>query len=342
MRNIILSTVLMCVLTAQVFAQLAKAQVEEVNIQSKELNQTRKILIYKPRFYNEKKFGYYDVIYVFDAQNREFFDYTSSLAHLIKGKKGRQEFIVVGIQATFTKKPLYFRNLDFLPSNTKFFRGKFKGNSEKFLAYVKNEVVPYVESNYRTLHHRTAVGHSLGASFLISTLLKEPNLFDNYIAVSPNMAYDNQRLVQGLRAFDTKKLTSRKYLYLSHAREAKHWKDWGAAYVNAFPLLKETLACDKFRVTLEKYPEEDHMGGFVPSLTSALKLYLNEIEPVQRKQLPKKKYKITIQVKVPQKEGDLYISGNQESLGNWKPRQVKMKKVSPTIREITLKVLKTW
>ena len=48
---------------------------------------------------------------------------------------------------------------------------KAGGNAEVFLAYVKNEVVPFIESNYRTLPERTAIGHSLGASFLIYTMV---------------------------------------------------------------------------------------------------------------------------------------------------------------------------
>ena len=47
-------------------------------------------------------------------------------------------------------------------------------------------------------------------------------------------------------------------------------------------------------------------------------------------------YKVNIIVKVPNKNDEVYITGNQTELGNWNPSQIKMKRKNSLEREITL------
>ena len=71
------------------------ARVENIKINSKELQQEREILIYTPQSYNENLYSSYDVIYVFDAHAREFFDYVHSIISFLSNTY--KKFIVVGI-----------------------------------------------------------------------------------------------------------------------------------------------------------------------------------------------------------------------------------------------------
>ncbi|WP_417888185.1 alpha/beta hydrolase-fold protein [Zunongwangia sp.] len=59
------------------------------------------------------------------------------------------------------------------------------------------------------MDHNIAVGHSLGASFVLYSLCEKPNLFQNYIAISPNLAYDNEKIAKALIDFDYKKLKNK-------------------------------------------------------------------------------------------------------------------------------------
>ncbi|MDX1673216.1 MAG: alpha/beta hydrolase-fold protein [Longimicrobiales bacterium] len=311
--------------------------VRTVTLESTELDQTREIMIFEPLNYARDEFAYYDVLYVFDAQTRMFFDYASSIANLLDG--GQRGFIVVGIRATSILDELYGRNHDLLPSDTDVNLGpKSGGNAEKFLAYVRNEVVPYVESNYRVLPHRTAIGHSLSASFLVWTMLNETELFDNYIAVDPNLAFDDQRLVRGLRAFDSEQFETPVLFYMSHADANRYVPSWRAANYEANLLLLDTLANDHFQVQIEQYPDETHMSSFVPSVNSAMRTYLQEIRPEQVRDLSEEQYEVTFRVHVPDPDADIWISGNQESLGGWGPDRLKLERVSPLVREITVSV----
>jgi predicted alpha/beta superfamily hydrolase len=90
---------------------------------------------------------------VFDSQNREFFDYTSSIISFLTD--GNQSFIVVGISSPYNEELDYSRNNDLLPvleteSSKDRFR-KYSGNADNFLGYVSSEIIPYINSNYRTL-----------------------------------------------------------------------------------------------------------------------------------------------------------------------------------------------
>jgi predicted alpha/beta superfamily hydrolase len=47
--------------------------------------------------------------------------------------------------------------------------------------FIKSEVVPYVEKNYRTSGSRILAGQSFSALFALYSFLKEPALFDAYL-----------------------------------------------------------------------------------------------------------------------------------------------------------------
>ena len=179
-------SVLFIVFFVQTFAQ-SIARVENVKIHSKALNQEREILIYTPVDYDWRTNEYFNVIYVFDSQNREFFDYTSSIISFLTD--GNKSFIVVGITSPFDEKLDYSRNNDLLPiletEESKKKYGKYSGNADNFVNFVETELISYVNSKYRISNQNIAVGHSLSASFILYSLLQKPNLFQNYIAISP-------------------------------------------------------------------------------------------------------------------------------------------------------------
>lgn len=75
------------------------ARVENVKIKSAVLNQDREILIYTPVDYDWRTNEFFNVIYIFDSQNREFFDYTSSIISFLTDPS--KSFIVVGITSPY-------------------------------------------------------------------------------------------------------------------------------------------------------------------------------------------------------------------------------------------------
>ncbi|MCX6132920.1 MAG: alpha/beta hydrolase-fold protein [Ignavibacteriales bacterium] len=69
------------------------------------------------------------------------------------------------------------------------------GGAPKFLKFIKNELIPYIEQNYRAAKSgRTLIGSSFGGLFTLYALLQETALFDRYVLTSPAVGWDNEVL----------------------------------------------------------------------------------------------------------------------------------------------------
>lgn len=64
------------------------------------------------------------------------------------------------------------------------------GGAPLFLNFFKNELFPFIESNYRVdIKERMLCGNSYGGLFGLYTLFHEPNLFSKYVIGSPSIQY---------------------------------------------------------------------------------------------------------------------------------------------------------
>ena len=66
------------------------------------------------------------------------------------------------------------------------------GGADNFLAFIRDELMPYINGEYRTAPYRIMVGHSLGGLVAVHSLITQPDLFNAYIAISPSLWYGNQ------------------------------------------------------------------------------------------------------------------------------------------------------
>lgn len=190
---------------------------EVINITSKINGVTYPIFIALPGSYftTEKT---YPVVYMLDAYSS--FGIMVQMARLLAFDKELPEVIIVGISSEGGSKEFnYGRARDFTPTQIQpeklpeEFRSTFpiSGGAEKFLGFIKDELMPYVESNYRfSPGDRTLEGHSLGGLFVFYSLFKEPGLFKRYIAISPALLWDDGFLIKDEEKFskDHKSLES--------------------------------------------------------------------------------------------------------------------------------------
>jgi predicted alpha/beta superfamily hydrolase len=67
------------------------------------------------------------------------------------------------------------------------------GGAERFLAAIVDEVIPKIEERLPVHQHgRTLLGHSFGGLFALYTLFHRPEVFSNYLIVSPSIWWDNR------------------------------------------------------------------------------------------------------------------------------------------------------
>jgi predicted alpha/beta superfamily hydrolase len=159
-----------------------------VKITSSILNEDFSLFVQLPRFYEDTT-RTFPVVYLLDGQ----WDFP-----LVNGITGGQyydgfipELLVVGI-GWAGEHPNYdsLRQKDLSP--TRIAALPHSGSGPKFLSFLKKEVIPLIESRYRTAkNERTLIGSSFGGLFTLYTLFHETSLFNRYIVTSPYLAWDN-------------------------------------------------------------------------------------------------------------------------------------------------------
>ncbi|WP_299671356.1 alpha/beta hydrolase-fold protein [uncultured Polaribacter sp.] len=167
---------------------------EQLKIHSNILDETRLLNIYLPSSYNTSSTKQYPVIYLLDGSLNEDFIHISGLVQFCSFSWINiiPESIVVGISNIDRKRDFTFpskHELDMIEFST-------SGGSERFIDFIENELKPIIEDTYRTSATSTIIGQSLGGLLLTEVVFKKPDLFDNYIIVSPSLWWDNESLLK--------------------------------------------------------------------------------------------------------------------------------------------------
>lgn len=89
------------------------------------------------------------------------------------------------------------------------------GGGSKYSAFLKEELMPAIEKNYRTNGYTILEGHSNSALFVIYQLLNDPDLFDAYIAASPMFGWCSGYFTGQTVRFLREHPSIRKKLYIS-------------------------------------------------------------------------------------------------------------------------------
>jgi predicted alpha/beta superfamily hydrolase len=119
---------------------------------------------------------------------------------LVKSIYGQQyfdgfipELIVVGVTwGGINPNPDSLRARDYTPTNE--IRTKQSGGADKFLLFIKDELFPFMEKNYRVNDDRTLMGCSLGGLITLYAFLTHTDMFTGYAAASPAVGWDREVL----------------------------------------------------------------------------------------------------------------------------------------------------
>ena len=188
-----MARIIMLVLLALPMLTLAKSNDltigQSIEIESKILNETRTIQVHLPRNYksDDKK---YPVLYLTDGPYN--FKHTVGSADFLAENGRIPNMIIVGVANTDRTRDLTPKILS-SEKDKKIF--KTAGGADNFLKFFEQELIPHIEKNYRTQPYRIFSGHSFGGLFAIHAFLTKPELFNAYIAVSPSLWWDDQRLI---------------------------------------------------------------------------------------------------------------------------------------------------
>ncbi|WP_428743549.1 alpha/beta hydrolase [Tenacibaculum sp.] len=186
---------------------------EKIEFQSNTLNENRALNIYLPNGYSKDSLKTYPVIYLLDGSIDEDFIHISGLVQFgsFSWINMLPESIVVGISNVDRKRDFTY------PTNNKKDKKDFPttGKSENFISFIKKELQPFIDKKYKTNSTKTLIGQSLGGLLATEILFKNPDLFDNYIIVSPSLWWDDESLL----TYQPTSYTSKKSIFISVGKE---------------------------------------------------------------------------------------------------------------------------
>jgi predicted alpha/beta superfamily hydrolase len=165
---------------AQVDSGVPLERARTFSIQSKALGQTRMVDVSLPGGYGRSD-RRYPVVYVLDGEFEQ--ELAAAIVRYYSDAGKVPPMIVLGI-----------RNPDRMHELTPAPAGSFQapaeassaGGAEKFLRFVGEELIPWVNGRFATDSMRILVGHSLGGLFALYTLANRPTLFTGWILMEPS------------------------------------------------------------------------------------------------------------------------------------------------------------
>lgn len=188
------------------------ADVQVRRFRSAALDEVREYTVRLPDGYARTPRRRYPVAYVLDGPPLD--GHTAVAARTLAREGAAPGLIVVGIPNMRRGG----RARDFLPPAVRFTRrdgSSFTGGADRFLRFLRDELAPRVEAEFRAAAPRMIVGHSLGAIFVTWSLTVAPELFAARFAHSPAIWRDEDVVVAGVGRWLAATRDSDGFFYLS-------------------------------------------------------------------------------------------------------------------------------
>lgn len=235
---------IICLFFISVYSTWAQTTIcigERITLPSTIMGQERTVDIYLPPSYKDSSLRAvdYPVVYLLDAQ-ANFNYFTTLMEKLTQGIPNLPEMIVVGIESPD-------RDSDFTTEN------------DRFWQFVRDELKPMVERQYRCKDFRIAVGHSLSGLAVTNALLSYTELFNAYIVHDPSLWWGDGA---GIKRFEQNKGKDFGYrhLYIAHTGyKIRH--NGRSGHVATFEKLQQWLQQGAFKNLqwkINTYPNENH------------------------------------------------------------------------------------
>lgn len=214
------------------------------------LAQDRTLNIYLPAGYSPDSTATYPVIYVLDGSANEDFPHIAGLAQYMNMYGSLPPSIVVGIanvdrKHDFTHPTRNDSDKVWVPNS---------GGSAEFIRFIGDEVEPFIAKTYKTNGLRTLIGQSLGGLLGMEILFTRPELFDNYILVSPSLWWDDGSLSTTADNWCKEHADTRKSVYIAMASDDDMMQD----DIDRVRTALKAHAHEPLRWAYVEFPEETH------------------------------------------------------------------------------------
>lgn len=230
------------------------------SIYSSILNENRKVWVYVPETDNLFARQSFPVVYLLDG-DAHFYSVMGLIQQLSRVNMNMvlPQMILIGIPNTN-------RTRDLTPTKDSI-ADITSGGGEKFISFIENELIPHVDSLYPTAPYRILIGHSYGGLFCVNTLFNHTKLFNGYIAIDPEMNWDNKKLLNQAKEQLAQKNFEGTSFFLSIANQGYSDTDTLKDNAAAFELAKwlDTNKKNKLMYQWRYYEDDNH--GSVPMIS---------------------------------------------------------------------------
>ena len=202
----------------------------------------------------------YDVMYILDGDGN--LNTISDIQQFAQNETFMPPVIMVAVFNTNRERDMTPTHADQLPGS---------GGADKFLAFLKNELVPYIDKKYPVSGNNILYGHSLTGLFSVYAFLTEPQLFNYYLAVDPSLWWDSNYINKLAGDKLNASLDKGKSLFIT-GRDEAGLKQMGIADIDT--LLKNKAPKD-LNWKIVGYPDEHHGSLRLKSVYDGLKFFYN-------------------------------------------------------------------
>jgi predicted alpha/beta superfamily hydrolase len=199
----------------------------------------------------------YPVLYMTDGDSH--IGHTAATAAYLAREGRMPEVILVAVVNTDRTRDLTPTRIVDRPGET--------GGADRFLDFFEKELIPTIESRYRTQHFRVFAGHSLGGLFALHALFTRPKLFDAWIAVSPSLHWDDRYLFRRANEFFAKNKDLATTVVVTVGDEGEDSR----TNFEDFKKLVNKRAPRAFDATFVHFADEDHGSVVMPSHYAGLR-----------------------------------------------------------------------
>lgn len=235
-------------------------------IQSDVLGEARTVNVWVPPGGKADERAPYRVLYLIDGGTDQDWFHIAGIVQLGALSWTFEPMILVGIETVDRQGELTSPAAD--PGYATEF--PTAGGAEAFRAYITEEVAPFINETYPVSGETAIIGESLAGLFIVDTYLKTPSAFDDYIAISPSLWWDDEVLGRQAAAYLAGGQHAGKRLYLAAADE-------GGAMQAGIDRLREAAGAAKTGFTYADYSSsETHATIFHRAALDAVRALYGE------------------------------------------------------------------
>lgn len=242
-------------------------------IESEILKTKRDLKIYLPKGYQKDSLKNYPLAVIFDAEH--LFDFYVANSKYVAAKDKAPKQIVVGISMEKTVQNDTYFNIT---------NGKLNADNIAFYEFIRDEIIYYMESNFRTSPFISLVGEGTSAN-LITHYLKEPKPFINsYICINPTFS---DFVIQEFQSYNLSKFLNEDntfYLYINNSTSFSDKKK------NKIGKLQERLATvdlKNFNILNDTIDTKSNISVMGQALPRALDKSFEVYSPISKEEFEK-------------------------------------------------------